>query len=164
VAELMTWDRINNTTCGFKSRFHEPWWRSPEEMQAHLPDKYPNPPQLTEKTDVYSLGNILWNILTTYTPRGKQRKEEREYAIRQLVANGTLPSWPDGFNQTTLLTNPALRAIESAAKKCLRPKPQDRPTAGEIADELLEAKKNMPDGFGDRETWERERRRSENKV
>ena len=164
VAELMTWDRTNNTTCGFKSRFHEPWWRSPEEIQAHLPDKYPNPPQLTEKIDVYSLGNILWNILTTYTPRGKQRKEEREYETRQLVANGTLPSWPDDFNQTTLLTNPALQAIERAAKKCLRPKAEDRPTAGEIADELSEAIKNLPDGFGDRDKWERERRRSENKV
>ena len=106
VAEFMTWDRTNNTTCGFKSRFHEPWWRSPEEMQAHLPDKYPNPPQLTEKIDIYSLGNILWNILTTYTPRGKQKKEEREYETRQMVANGTLPSWPDGFNQTILHTNP----------------------------------------------------------
>jgi len=164
VAEFMTWDRINNTTCGFKSRFHEPWWRSPEEMQAHLPDKYPNPPQLTEKIDIYSLGNILWNVLTTYTPRGKQMKKKREYVTRQMVANGTLPSRPNDFNQTTLLTNPALRAIEKAAQKCLRPKPEDRPTAGEIANELSEAIKNLPEGFGDRQKWERQRRQSENKV
>ena len=155
VAEFLTWDRINNKTCGFQGRFREPWWRAPEEMQAHIPDKYPNPEPLTEKIDVYSLGNILWDILTTHSPRGKMTKERMD-RVRPRVAKGELPLMDyEDFDVTKLETDPALMAIDKAMRKCLRVKPQDRPTAGEIADELSEALENLPEGFGDKEAWKR---------
>lgn len=163
VAEFMTWDRKNNKPCGFKGRFREPWWRAPEEMHFHL-DNYTNPTPLTEKIDVYALGNILWDILTTHSPRGKMKKE-LEAGVRPKVARGELPRYPDDFNQTRLATDPALRALDTAMRKCMRTMPQDRPTAGEIADELSEALDNLPEGFGDKEAWrERERIREEEEL
>ncbi|KAL7532977.1 hypothetical protein ACHAXR_004969 [Thalassiosira sp. AJA248-18] len=151
VAEFLTWDPKRNRTCGFKGRFREPWWRAPEEMHFHL-SNYTNPSPLTEKIDIYSLGNILWDILTTHSPRGKMKKE-LEAEVRPSVARGELPPWPSDFNKTKLSTDPALSAIEKAMQKCLRGNPEDRPTAGEIADELSEAIENLPEGFGDKEKW-----------
>ena len=69
------------------------------------------------------------------------------------VAKGVLPDWPDDFNKTKAESDPALNAIEKAMQKCLRTKPEDRPTAGEIADELSEALEHLPEGFGDKEAW-----------
>lgn len=172
VAEFLTWDtRSNEKTCGFTGRFKEPWWRAPEEMQRFHHSDTTNDsnnqnqdqvvsasaavvssPRLTEKVDIYSLGNILWDILTTHSPRGKMNKE-LEAGVRPLVARGELPSWPSDFNKTKLLVDPALMAIEKAMMKCLRVKPEDRPTAGEIAHELSEAIDNLPEGFGDKEKW-----------
>jgi len=171
VAEFLTWDtRSNNKTCGFAGRFKEPWWRAPEEMQRFHPNNNQGEasgavsvtPRLTEKVDIYSLGNILWDILTTHSPRGKMNKE-LEAGVRPLVARGELPSWPSDFNKTKLLVDPALMAIEKAMMKCLRVKPEDRPTAGEVAYELSEAIDNLPEGFGDKEKW-KERMRVQGEV
>ena len=145
VAEFLTWNATSGRTCGFKGRFREPWWRAPEEMQS-------NPTRLTEKIDVYALGNILWDILTTHSPRGRMQKDLQD-DIRPLVARGDLPEWPSDFNKTKLITDPALKAIEKAMMKCLRAKPEDRPTAGEVAYDLSEAIDNLPEGFGDKEKW-----------
>jgi hypothetical protein len=53
--------------------------------------------------------------------------------------------------------DPALMAIHDAMIKCLQLKPEDRPTAGQVAAELFEAIDNLPEGFGDKEKWRRER-------
>jgi hypothetical protein len=37
--------------------------------------------------------------------------------------------------------------------KCLRYNPLDRPTADEIAAELVKAYDNLPEGFGDKKKW-----------
>ncbi|KAL9189793.1 hypothetical protein ACHAXT_009468 [Thalassiosira profunda] len=159
VAEFLTWNPKTGKQCGFKGRFREPWWRAPEEMHYHL-DNYTDPEGLTEKVDVYSLGNILWDILTTHSPRGKMKKE-LEAETRPMVARGELPKWPSDFNTTKLERDPALKAIERAMRKCLRLKPEDRPTAGEIADELSVAIDNLPEGFGDKDKWRAEMARQE---
>ena len=163
VAELMTWDARNNRTCGFSGRFREPWWRAPEEMHFHMPN-HTDPAPLTEKIDIYSLGNILMEILTTHSPWGLMQKGEAEEETRPKVARGELPEWPDDFNQTKLITDPALKAIHSAMMKCLRFNPKDRPTAGEVAAELFEAIDNLPEGFGDKEKWRREREIEDGRI
>ena len=98
VAEFLTWDPENGKTCGFKGRFREPRWRAREEMHYHL-ENYTDPAPLTEKVDIYSLGNILWDILTSHSPRGKISKE-LESGIRPRAARGGLPKWPSDFNKT----------------------------------------------------------------
>ena len=159
VAEFLRWDRKANRTCGFEGRFREPWWRSPEEMRLHLPEYAGDgngeagggfaAAPLDEKVDVYSLGNILFTILTTHSPY-KMAKDEAP-RVRSNVAKGVLPKLPSDFNGTT--TDPALRAIMAAMYKCLRTDPRDRPTAGEVAAELSEAVEGLPEKYGDKELW-----------
>ena len=153
VAEFMTWDAISNRPCGFGGRFREPWWRSPEEMHFHMPN-YTDPAPLTEKVDIYSLGNILWNILTTHSPWKMVKIMHNR--TRSKVARGELPNWPDDFDHVKLESDPALMAINSAMRKCLSYNPENRPTAGEIAAELYEAIDNLPEGFGNKEKWKNE--------
>ena len=158
VANFLYWDVKNNQTCGFPGRFREPWWRAPEEMHHIMPENYTNPAPLTEKIDIYSLGNILMEILTTHAPWGQMIKGgDKEEETRPKVARGTMPDWPEDFNITKMTKDPALMAIHDAMIKCLQFKPEDRPTAGQIAAELFEAIDNLPEGFGDKEKWRRER-------
>lgn len=42
VAEFIKWDMRKKARCGFRGRFTEPWWRSPEEMRA-VPDNLLDP-------------------------------------------------------------------------------------------------------------------------
>lgn len=157
VANFLYWDVKNNQTCGFPGRFREPWWRAPEEMHHIMPENYTNPAPLTEKIDIYSLGNILMEILTTHAPWGQMIKGgDKEEDTRPKVARGEIPDWPKDFNITKMTKDPALMAIHDAMIKCLQLKPDDRPTAGEIAAELFEAIDNLPEGFGDKEKWRRE--------
>jgi serine/threonine protein kinase len=149
VAEFLTWDPKTNSTCGFNGRFREPWWRAPEEMHFNNAN-YTNPAPLTEKVDIYSLGNILMNILTTHSPRGTMTKELQD-EVRPKVARGELPKLPSDFNANT--TDPALTAIMKAMYKCLRALPEDRPSAGEIAEELALAVESLPEEYGDKEKF-----------
>ena len=168
VAEFLSWDTKHNATCGFKGRFREPWWRAPEEMHYHDPayNKHPIAP-LTEKVDIYSLGNILHTLLTSHSPRGKMSKELME-EIRPKVARGELPKIPSDFNETEAEADPALSPIMKAMYKCLKALPEDRPSAGEIAEELELAVDNLPEDYGDKEKFynseERERMREKLKA
>jgi hypothetical protein len=58
VVEFMYWDQEKNERCGFKGRFREPWWRSPEEMlwveKSNVTEK--NLPLLDGKMIVTSYG------------------------------------------------------------------------------------------------------------
>ncbi|KAL7438854.1 hypothetical protein ACHAXM_006439 [Skeletonema potamos] len=153
VAEFLMWNPKTNTKCGFEGRFKEPWWRAPEEMQVQMVE-YSNPPPLTEKVDVYSLGNILYELLTTHSPWGKMMKE-RQDEVRPKVARGELPKLPPPYDTLTL-KDPALKALKDAMYKCLRLNPEDRPSAGEIAEELAEALGNLPEGYGDKSKFKEE--------
>jgi len=147
VAEFMMWNPKTKQPCGFQGRFREPWWRAPEEMHYHQSGYEPKP--LTEKVDIYALGNILFNILTTHSPRGKMTSDLQD-GVRPKVARGELPVLPAEFEKTK---DPALVAIREAMYKCLKAQPEDRPTAGEIAEELNRAIDNLPEGYGDREKF-----------
>ena len=151
VAEFLTWDTKRNATCGFQGRFREPWWRAPEEMHFHEAS-YSHPSPLTEKVDIYSLGNILLTILTSHSPRGKMTKERME-EIRPKVARGELPKLPSDFNETEAAKDPALNPIIHAVYQCLRPLPEDRPSAGEIAELLNRAVDNLPEEYGDKQKY-----------
>ncbi|KAL7540710.1 hypothetical protein ACHAWF_006762 [Thalassiosira exigua] len=163
VAEFLTWDTKNHRTCGFQGRFREPWWRAPEEMHYHL-SNYTNPEYLTEKVDIFAMGGVFWDLLTSHSPRGKMQKEFAE-RTRVKVARGAKPKCSaSDCNQTRWETDPALMALKKVTWKCLRTRPEDRPTAGEIAAEISEALENLPEGFGDKKKWrEKMRKREEEK-
>jgi serine/threonine protein kinase len=130
VAMFLSWDRKKEATCGFEGRFIEPWFRSPEEMQNQIEDGTDDVP-LTEKVDVYSLGNILWSLLMNKPPWKRDEKKMDE--IRQRVARGEIPTLPSNIANST---DPTIVAIRDAMFKCLRINPEERASAGEVAHDL----------------------------
>ena len=132
-------------------------------MHYHL-SNYTNPEYLTEKVDIYAMGGVFWDLLTSHSPRGKMKKEFEE-KTRLKVARGEKPKCSSSdCNQTRWESDPALSALKKVTMKCLRTRPEDRPTAGEIAAEISEALDNLPEGFGDKKAWrERMRKRDEEK-
>eukprot|EP00984_Skeletonema_dohrnii_P007209 scaffold2601_cov127-Skeletonema_dohrnii-CCMP3373.AAC.8 len=137
VAMFLSWDPKKKATCGFEGRFREPWWRSPEEMQNHVEDGTDDVP-LTEKVDVYSLGNILWSLLTNKPPWVKDKKKIDE--LRPRVARGEIPTLPSKIANST---DPTIVAIRDAMFKCLRINPEERASAGEVAHDLKIALKEV---------------------
>ena len=127
VAEFLTWNQKLNATCGFEGRFHEPWWRSPEEMQKRL---------LDEKVDVYSLGNTLYVLLTGTEPRGKKNKKKRFMQVSRELADGLKPTFPPKYIDSD---DPSVVAIRNAITLCWEPDPDRRPYAIDIANELYAA-------------------------
>jgi len=132
VAEFITWN--NDGPCGFESRLHEPWWRAPEEMVAQA--EGPLARRITEAVDVYSLGNVLYVLLTGLEPRGKEKKKERYQIVSSIVASGARPTLPKFYALSDLAPVVALR---KAIFRCYEPNPALRPTAMEIAQDLFAA-------------------------
>ena len=130
IAEFLRYNPETNETCGFPSRMHEPWWRAPEEM--NMTD---GTVKLDHTVDVYSLGNILYHILTTHSPRGKMKRERME-TVRPVVAQGIAPEIPEPFASQT---DPFHVAFRQAMALCFAKEPKGRGTAEEVADLLTRA-------------------------
>ena len=139
VAMFLSWDPKKEATCGFEGRFREPWWRSPEEMQNHIEDGTEDIP-LTEKVDVYSLGNILWSLLTNKSPWVKVSSSKVMDELRPRVARGEMPPLPSKIANSI---DPTIVAIRNAMFKCLRLNPEERASAGEVAYDLKMAMKEI---------------------
>lgn len=122
--------RVNpetNKTCGFPSRLHEPWWRAPEEVEIG------NNNSLSEKVDVYALGNLLFHILTTKSPRGKMYAE-RMQETRELVLRGEAPILPEPFDRNN---DSVTKVFRKAMEMCFEVDPAKRASARQIANMLM---------------------------
>lgn len=133
IAEFLRINPKTNETCGFPSRLHEPWWRSPEEVVLPKPGEVR---LVDEKVDVFSLGNLLYHILTSHSPRGKMNKRTRMEAVRKAVAEGQAPALQNPFLHSK---DPAIVAFKKAMKMCFKADPKKRASAAEVADVLLDA-------------------------
>ncbi|CAB9503569.1 Probable serine/threonine-protein kinase [Seminavis robusta] len=129
VAHFLKWNVRTNQTCGFESRLHEPWWRAPEEVSLNATQT------LTEAVDVWSLGNLLFHILTTHSPRGKMKPYRME-AVRQDVLQGIPPALPKEFATSK---DPAVAAFRKAMEMCFKKDPKERSSSREVSNTLLEA-------------------------
>ena len=129
-------DDNNLTTCGFRSRLHEPWWRAPEEMDMT------HTAMVTEKVDVYAFGEVLFHILTTHSPRGKMKKHLMEDA-RSLVRDGIRPimrePYLSGGTNGHLKQNRVVKAFMKAMDLCYERDPNKRGTAIQVARVLHKA-------------------------
>ena len=142
IAEFLTYDpddhdsKTMNQTCGFRSRLHEPWWRAPEEMDTT------HNTFVTEKVDVYALGEVLFHILTTHGPRGKMKKYRME-EVRTLVRQGNRPTmfepFVSGGVDGHLKKNPVVKAFMKAMDLCFEMDPAKRGTAIQVARVLHKA-------------------------
>lgn len=121
-ARLMAWDSERDSPCGFyKPECVE--HRSPEECRGL---------HLTHKIDIYSMGNVLYAIATSYLPYTFPRKYSPE-EFSPMIINGTTPEVPESVATSK---HPAIQSILRAMKKCLVFDPSHRPNAREIALEL----------------------------
>jgi serine/threonine protein kinase len=86
-----------------------------------------------EKVDVYALGNILFHILTTHSPRGKMKKERME-EVRADVLAGVKPEIPEFYAKHQ---DPAIKAIREAMDLCFVFEPEKRASSRQVANILL---------------------------
>lgn len=128
IAEFLKYDPTTNETCGFRSRLHEPWWRAPEEMDMS------HQTIVNEKVDIYALGNILFHILTTHSPRGKMQRERMD-EVREQVRAGVRPELPKIYKKNK---DPIVLAFKEAMDMCFEPNPALRATSRQVADRLYE--------------------------
>jgi hypothetical protein len=117
--------RSDAPTCDVPIRYYGPSWRSPEEVRNETGSIH-----FVHASDVYSLGNILFTILTKQQPWSHLEEPEKppDRVVRALKRNGTLPKLPTNF-----LEPPEARVLWEAAKACFRFHPEQRPTALELA-------------------------------
>lgn len=95
-----------------------PHYMSPEQAG-------PPPRQLSTKSDVYSLGAILFELLTGRPPFEAETMD----AVLELQRSATPPSLRS--------LDPAMdRDLEAICLACLSKRPEDRPSAERLADEL----------------------------
>mmetsp|Transcript_9812 Transcript_9812/g.16305 ORF Transcript_9812/g.16305 Transcript_9812/m.16305 type:complete len:486 (-) Transcript_9812:232-1689(-) len=133
-ARFLQYNRNTNQTCGFRTvkkgepwwvEQHEPWWRAPEELV--------DTDNIDEKIDVYSLGNLIFYILTSKFPRGFENSKRRK-KIRNRVASGIPPRLATQFVQSK---DPATKALVEALSACFEANPKKRASSREVANALL---------------------------
>jgi serine/threonine protein kinase len=135
-AEFLSWSTKDHEPCGFKARFFEPWWRSPEEMTQYNMTNQRGPGTINEKVDIYSLGNTLYVLLTGLEPRGKEHKQLRFGNVSIALANGEMPEFSKLYADST---DSAIVAMRQAIMKCWEPNPDYRVDAVHIAQFLYNA-------------------------
>jgi serine/threonine protein kinase len=112
--------KVNRTVCGFEVNSNPGKFRSPEEYAYEVE---------TEKIDVYSMGNVLYSIISGMMPFEGLKSEKAMKAVME----GKRPKIPRDVEESDDI---AIQAILSATKACWIHDPKDRPPATEIRDLL----------------------------
>ena len=86
-----------------------------------------------EKIDIYSLGNIIYLLLTGHSPRGRIHKD-RIGQVRKDVLNGLVPAIT---NDSHLVNRSMYLSMKKAMYSCFEPEPKSRSSGREIAQALL---------------------------
>mmetsp|Transcript_29375 Transcript_29375/g.67487 ORF Transcript_29375/g.67487 Transcript_29375/m.67487 type:complete len:98 (-) Transcript_29375:2065-2358(-) len=88
---------------------------------------------MTEKIDVYSMGNIFYGALTTRTPwnwlDGRPSEEQRI----ERILKGERPNIPSKLSKSN---KPEYKALLQAIDMCFTFDPNKRPSSREVADFL----------------------------
>ena len=140
IAVLLMKHKDTGETCPFASRFPNPQWRSPEEQVYSQDETDLNPPVVTEKIDIYALGNVLYRLVVGASPwkaAGAQKlsAEEKMSVARRKREHGETPPIPPEI-QDMAQQDRAVRLMLEAMHQTYRFRPEDRPTAKEVVDLL----------------------------
>ena len=124
----LRWDPIQNRPCGFPVRYASPLWRSPEEIR--------NSTYVSEKVDIYSFGNMLFQIMTKHQPwthlepLGPDGNLLSMEEIQEQKLGGRLPHVPKKYTDST---NWRIQALYIAMRLCYDADPSQRPSAFELS-------------------------------
>ncbi|RUS22832.1 hypothetical protein BC937DRAFT_86469 [Endogone sp. FLAS-F59071] len=78
--------------------------------------------QYTQKSDVFCLGTLLWQLIVGVSPR--------DLSCNAVVSN------PDGMREEEIVGAPV--AFNNIIRGCWQPNPNDRPSASEVYNQLIE--------------------------
>lgn len=121
IGAMLRWNQ--SEPCGYPVRFDGKLWRSPEEIR--------NTTYVSEKTDLYALGNILFQVLTKHQPwtwlEPNGQLELAEVARKKLA--GDMPYIPTKFRKNAL----PYQGLYFGTLACYRLDPTERPTAFQLA-------------------------------
>mmetsp|Transcript_20399 Transcript_20399/g.30054 ORF Transcript_20399/g.30054 Transcript_20399/m.30054 type:complete len:438 (-) Transcript_20399:534-1847(-) len=116
-ARFIRWNTVKQEACPFYISYNPGLFRSPEEYREDSP--------LTEKIDVYSLGNIFWQLLTKSEDLFP---DTSKHDAIKAVKRGHIQvekEFEDSLNEQEL-------AVLTAKKMCQRMDPLKRSTAMEV--------------------------------
>jgi len=125
------WDNDKDQACGFTISKNPGNWRSPEE--------YRYDPE-TEKVDIYSAGNVLYQVLTLQEPFELEGWSEDE--VSTAIMEGKRPHISHSMYRDS--NDPIINALVRAIDMCWLQDPQQRPKAREIAVLLQSALDDSP--------------------
>ena len=148
LAVLQMRNKETGENCPFTHHFPNPQWRSYEEQVG--PTGVTK--KLSEKIDVYALGNIFYRFIvgkspwknapwrTTYERNStgdidptKITTEDKARIARMKREDGALPPIPEDVMKN-IQKEPALYALYKAMKKCYKFDPAERPSAKDLVD------------------------------
>ena len=132
-------------TCPFASHFPNPQWRAPEEQVYSDDESISTPPRVTEKIDIYALGNVFYRLAVGISPwklpNTHKVTESQKLVITQLKrANGTLPPFPKCIED---YQDPYVQVLLEAMRRAYRFEPKDRPSALSLVRFLLGSLKEI---------------------
>ena len=144
IAVLLMKNESSQDVCPFYGHFPNPQWRSPEEQVESEEESRDHPPVVTEKIDIYAMGNVLFRLVAGVSPWKKPgvsslaAEDKMDIALAKRY-NGTLPDLPPNVN----LDDPALRILYEAMQLCFRFDPKERPTAKELVEFLEQSRSTL---------------------
>jgi len=120
LARFLSWNPELHENCGRATGYTGGRYEAPEQYTRDAP--------LTEKADVYSLGTVLYFLLTRNSPfQGKDRPE-----VTKILKNGGVLKLED--KRVLKSTHPFDVTVREVVKLLLNIDPQNRPSAREAAD------------------------------
>jgi hypothetical protein len=127
---FLAWDDDINETCGFTVGVNGGQWRSPEEYAFG---------KETEKVDVYSLGNILFFLVTQgMNPWQDEGIEPKE--VYERVKDGKRPRLPHEILASSHVYE---RTMRRAIELCFHQDPRERASAQQVANLLATGLQEM---------------------
>jgi hypothetical protein len=116
-----------SSSCRVPIRFDGPLWRSPEEITNTTPGSL----MQLQSSDVYSLGNLLFQILTKHQPwtHLEEGPKKSLLDIAELKLKGQLPNLSSKY----MPQRPEAHVLWKATQACFRLEPSQRPSAWELA-------------------------------